>query len=125
MTDTTLFDIDELYTGSGPRVRATDRLTSHIAADKSQAGLHETKNRILELVGMNGPLVGTQLNALYRKATTHRGWRVVGWDTPRKRAGELAVDGYLDDSDTRIAAGNHLPETIYRLTAKGRRVLDA
>ncbi len=128
MSATTLqpmFDVEELLAGSGPRARATDKLTSHIAADASQLHLHEAKHRILELVAVHQPIVGTELNELYRLASARMNWRRLAFDSPRKRAGELAVDGFLDDSETRIADGNYLPESVYRITAKGLEALGA
>lgn len=125
MTDTLtpMFDVEELLTGSGPRARKTDKLTSHIAADASQMHMKETKLHILRIVADCGSLVGTQINELYRTYAARENWRRPAWDTPRKRAGELAIDGYLDDTETRIAEGNNLPESVYRLTDKGREAL--
>ena len=126
MTSATLqpmFDLEDLLTGSGPRARATDKVTSHIAADASQLHLHESKHRILELVAVHQPIVGTELNELYRLAAARMNWRRLAFDSPRKRAGELAIDGFLDDSETRIADGNYLPESVYRITDKGREAL--
>lgn len=123
MTLTPMFDVEELLAGSGPRARRSDRVTSHIAADASQVHLHETKQRVLELLNTHGSLVGSEINEQYQLTAARLNWRRVAWDTPRKRAGELATDGFLDDSETRIAEGNNLPEAVYRLTDKGREAL--
>ncbi len=122
-TLTPMFEVEELLAGSGPRARATDKVTSHIAADASQVHLQEAKRRILELVAVHQPIVGTELNELYRLASARMNWRRLAFDSPRKRAGELAADGFLDDSETRIADGNYLPESVYRITEKGREAL--
>lgn len=113
------FDLEELLTGSGPRARRTDKATSHIAADYSQSSMQETKRNILRILKDHGSLVGTEINEQYQLYAARLGWRRPAWDTPRKRSGELALDGFLDDSETRIAEGNNLPESVYRLTAKG------
>jgi hypothetical protein len=113
----TIFDEDS------PRVRKSDPVTSHIAGDASKASMHETKLRVLHLIADLGPLVGSEVNDHYRDRAWRRGWeRRAAYDTPRKRAGELASDGYLEVTDTRTG-GNGLPESIYGLTDKGRRVV--
>lgn len=118
-TLTPMFDVEELLAGSGPRARKTDKITSHIAADASQEHMKETKRNILRILKDHGSLVGTEINEQYQLYAARLGWRRPAWDTPRKRSGELALDGFLDDSETRIAEGNNLPESVYRLTAKG------
>ncbi|GAA3730525.1 hypothetical protein GCM10022239_03870 [Leifsonia bigeumensis] len=116
---TPMFDLEESVAGSGPRARKTDKVTSHIAADASQVHMKETKRNVLRIVSEHGSLVGSEINEQYLAYAMRKGWRRPAYDTPRKRAGELALDGFLDDSETRIAEGNNLPESVYRLTAKG------
>ena len=128
MSTTTLqpmFDVEELLAGSGPRARATDKLTSHIAADASQPHMKETKRNILRILDDYGSLVGSEINEQYSLYAARLNWRRPAWDTPRKRAGELAIDGFLDDSETRIAEGNNLPESVYRLTEQGRAAVES
>jgi hypothetical protein len=109
--------------GDTARTRRTDPATSHRAADVSQETMRLTKVRVLIVVRENGPLVGSEINDLYRFRSARTNWERVAWDTPRKRAGELASDGYLEVVGTRPAAGNHLEESIYGLTDKGRKAL--
>lgn len=105
--------------GDSPRARRSDKATSHIAADASASTMKDTKRHVLELINMYGPMVGSEINRRYAGAAPTLGWRRVAWDTPRKRAGELADDGFLDGSETRPADGNNLPESVYRLTERG------
>lgn len=131
MTMEALFDLAYEITvppmfvdGDSPRARRTDPPTSHIAADATHAGMKEAKRRVLQLVARQGAMSGTQLNEAYRVHGPSAGWKPLAWDTPRKRASELASDGYLEVSEYAIAAGNHLPEAIYVLTVKGRTVVE-
>lgn len=108
-----------------PRARRTDPVTSHIAADATQAGLKEAKRRVLQLVKLHQPVAGSQLNELYRLTAARLNWKPLSFDSPRKRAGELAADGYLHVTEYAIAEGNHLPESIYALTTKGTAQVSA
>lgn len=124
MTAVRLFDDDnviEAVNGDGPRVRATDRVQPHMAADRSQFNLKQTKLRVLAIIGRNGPITGSVLNDLYELEASRQGWKQIHRDTPRKRAEELAKDGFLSTT-TQTSSGNHLPEAIYSLTTKGREV---
>lgn len=109
--------------GDSPRVRRTDPLTSHFAADVSGRHLHETKMRVLQLVAMHGSLVGSEVNEQYRLMASRMNWRRVAWDTPRKRSHELLDEGFLEVSEIRTAEGNNLPERSMRLTDKGREAI--
>lgn len=121
-----LFDIPQIVmNGDHARVGRNDPVTSHIAADVSQRSIKQTKIAVLELVMQEGELVGSEINDLYRLRASRHGWGRIAFDTPRKRAGELAEDGYLDIVDQRPAEGNHLPESTYAITAKGRAVVEA
>jgi hypothetical protein len=105
------------------RTRKTDPLTSHAAADISQRGLRDAKRRVLQLVEVHAPVTGSELNDMYRLSADRRGWRRLAWDSPRKRASELASDGFLEVVGTRIAAGNNVPESAYGITDKGRKAI--
>lgn len=109
--------------GDAPRARRTDRVTSHIAADATQATIKVTKRRVLQIVLQEGPILGSELNDLYELRAARNDWHPIHRDSPRKRAGELAEDGFLDASETHQSAGNHLPEAEYRVTDKGRAAL--
>lgn len=109
--------------GDRARTRKSDPSTSHLAADVSQRHLHETKLHVLKVVSAHGPLVGSEINDLYVFMASRLGWRRVAWDSPRKRAGELAADGYLVVAGTRPVEGTSLEESIYELSPKGARVV--
>lgn len=124
--DSPIFELEPpqiIMLGDSPRARKSDPVTSHIAADASAVHLHETKQRVLQIVDTHGALVGSEINEQYQLMAARMNWRRVAWDTPRKRAGELAEDGFLDGSKTRPAKGNNLPESLYRLTEMGREAL--
>lgn len=124
--DSPIFELEPpqiIMLGDSPRARKSDPVTSHIAADASAVHLHETKQRVLQIVDTHGSLVGSEINEQYQLMAARMNWRRVAWDTPRKRAGELAEDGFLDGSETRTAEGNNLPESLYRLTDTGREAL--
>lgn len=105
-----------------PRARKTDPVQSHMAADRSYSTLHATKRAVLLLVLQEGELAGSQINDLYRGHRERYGWGPVAYDTPRKRAGELADDGFLS-ARYQTSEGNHLPEAVYSVTDKGREAL--
>lgn len=118
-----MFDVEELLAGSGPRARRSDPETSHIAADASQAGLKEAKRNVLQILRDHETLTGTEINEQYSLYAARLNWRRLAWDSPRKRAGELVTDGFLEIAGTRIAEGNFLPESIYTLSLKGLEVI--
>lgn len=109
--------------GDSPRVRRSDPLTSHFAADKSAHGLHESKHRVLQLVRIHEAICGSDLNDQYKVMADRLNWKRLAWDSPRKRAGELAEDGYLQVVGERLSEGNHALESVYALTDKGREAL--
>jgi DNA-binding PadR family transcriptional regulator len=120
ITDTPLFD---LAVGiEAPRARKADRVQSHLAADRSQRTMHATKRAVLTLVLQEGELPGKEINDLYHNRRDRHDWGTVAPDTPRKRAGELAEDGYLS-ARYETSEGNHLPEAFYSITDKGREAL--
>ena len=112
-----------LWDDDTPRTRKTDPLTSHVAGDVSQHGLRDAKQRVLQLVSVHAPVTGSELNDLYRLTADRVGWRRLAWDSPRKRASELARDGFLEVVGTQISPGNNLPESAYGITDKGRTAL--
>lgn len=127
MTHTAMFDWDALpqivMNGDTARTRKSDPLTSHVAADVSSKHLHETKQRVLELIATHGPMVGSEVNDLYRLTAARLNWRRVAFDTPRKRSQELLADGYLEVTSVRTAEGNNLPERCMGLTDAGLAAL--
>jgi hypothetical protein len=106
--------------GDTARTRRTDPQTSHDAADRSQATLHATRAAVLRLVSIHGSLTGSQLNEQYSLLATRNDWPKVHFDSPRRRAGELAKDGLLDVSD--VPRGT---ERAYTLTDAGRKAVQA
>lgn len=110
-----------------PRTRATDPVTSHVAGDASQRHMHDTKTHVLLVVSKGNPagMTGSEINDLYVFTAARRDWARVGWDSPRKRAGELVEDGYLEVVGTRPAPGRGRSaiESVYALTEKGDRVV--
>jgi hypothetical protein len=109
--------------GDTARTRRSDPPTSHLAGDVSAHGLRDAKMRVLRLVSVHAPVTGSELNDLYRLTADRVGWRRLAWDSPRKRASELARDGFLEVVGTQTAAGNNLPESAYGITSKGRTAL--
>lgn len=111
-----------------PRARRTDPVTSQIAADVSQRQMHDTKGHVLLVVSKGNPegMTGSEINDLYVFTSARRDWAKVGWDSPRKRAGELVSDGYLEIVGTRAAPGRGRSaiESVYALTPKGERVVN-
>ena len=121
-----MFDLEPpqiVMVGDTARTRKTDPLTSHLAGDVSAHGLRDAKQRVLQLVSVHAPVTGSELNDLYRLTADRLGWPRLGSDSPRKRAGELARDGFLEVVGTQTAAGNNLPESAYGIAGKGREAL--
>lgn len=77
------------------RTRRTDPLSSHVGADKSQRTIEQVKAAVVALVRQEGELSGAELNDLYSLRAARNGWDDCAWDSPRKRAGELAKEGVL------------------------------
>lgn len=116
--DLPLFD-EDMFTGSGPRARLTDPIQSHLAADRSQRTLATVKLRVLRVIAYQDRTVsGNELNDLYRDYAIKNGWELPRFDTPRKRAGELARDGYLH-ARRHDHEGRDLPEALYTISIKG------
>lgn len=125
VTDLALFDVPSIFPNDDTaRTRKSDPHTSHVAGDRSQRGMHESKRRILQLVRMHEPICGSDLNDQYRISASRLNWKTLAWDSPRKRAGELADDGFLEVVDERLSSGNHSLESVYALTDLGREALN-
>lgn len=82
--------------GDSARARRSDPVSSHVAADRSQRSLDSVRRAVLDLVAQLGFANGAELNDMYSLYQGLRGWPRVSWDSPRKRAGELAADGLLE-----------------------------
>lgn len=103
-----MFSVDD-----SPRARRDDPVTSHRAADRSQATRAGIRRAVLIIVNAFGPTTGTGINEAYRRS----GFERAHFDSPRKRAGELAADGYL------TADRANGVEAVYHLTDAGRAAL--
>lgn len=118
-------EVPRILHEDSPRAGLRHPVQSHMAADRSQPGLKDAKRRVLRLVANFGPQVpGTVLNEVYPEYARKNGWKRLAYDSPRKRAGELAVEKFLT-RDLRDSAGNHRPEGLYSLTPKGIAALAA
>lgn len=128
ITDTPLsiFDTNVVapLNGDGPRAGRNHPVQSHMAADRSQRSMQKKKVAVLRLVLQEGELPGAQINDLYLLRSARNSWARIAFDTPRKRAAELAEDGFLL-ARTQTSDGNHLPEKWYTITDKGRAALAA
>jgi len=60
-TDTPLFDVGDLLAGDGPRARRTDPVTSHAAADSTQATKEASQDYVLDLLWLTGPVADHEL----------------------------------------------------------------
>ena len=77
------------------RARRSDPLPSHVAADVSASTKQLVSERVFAIVATHGPLNGNEINDLYMLTASRNDWDNVHFDTPRKRAGDLAADGFL------------------------------
>jgi hypothetical protein len=108
--------------GDTARTRLTDRLTSHLAGNKSQVNMTAIEQAVLRLVAEHGNLVGTELNVHYSDNWLYRGWPRKAWDSPRKRAGELLEAGLLTEAGSRRGTAGSL-ETLLVLSDLGRKTI--
>jgi hypothetical protein len=114
--------IPQILPDDTARTRLTDRLTSHLAGDKSQVNMTAIEQAVLRMVAERGNAVGTELNVFYSEEWMYRGWPQKAWDSPRKRAGELLDAGLLAEAGTRRGTAGSL-ETLLVLSDAGRRTL--
>jgi hypothetical protein len=81
--------------GDTARTRGTDPLSSHVGGDVSAANRLAVRDAVMLLLMQEGSLTGQELNDLYELRATRQSWPPVHVDSPRKRAGELAAEGFL------------------------------
>lgn len=120
----TLFD--EAIGLEPSRVRRTDPVTSHQAADKSARGISKLRYAVLITVATFGSTapVGSEINERYKELRKGDPIKFpkAHPDSPRKRAGELADALLLDVKEHREGLfGND--EAAYALSPEGRKVL--
>lgn len=111
--------VPTIHGNDAPRTRRSDPLTSHSAADKSQAAMKPTKVAVLQLIRQEGALTGEEINDLYSLRWERSGWPMAKHDTPRKRAGELFEDGFLEVDGEQDGA------RVFCLSAAGIKVVSA
>lgn len=117
MTDLPLFeDLDVPVVMDDPRGPATrfgDPIQSHRAADRSQATAPVVRARVLHILAYRGRrMTGNEINTEYA-ARWGTGPNNSGFDSPRKRAGELVAAGLLARDD----------HGVYSITDKGLETL--
>ena len=118
--DPTLFDLEVrpmIRPNDTARVRRSDPLVSHMAADSSAHTLTKLRLAVLALVRQEPLAVGSELNEMYKIRYIRNGWPKAAWDSPRKRAGELAEDGLL------LAIGTRGGERQFIISATGLDVI--
>lgn len=103
--------------GDKARTRRSDPAESHAAADRSQHTISALRLAVLALVREEPISVGSALNEMYRARYERRGWPKCAWDSPRKRAGELADDGLL------LIAGSRDGERTFIISSSGLDVI--
>lgn len=109
--------------GQKARTRLTDRLTSHLAGDKSEVDMTDVEVAVLKIVHENPKSVGTEINLIYAEERDARGWPFKAPDSPRKRAGELLEAGLVSADGAHRGVYGSL-ETELVITDAGRRTLD-
>lgn len=84
--------------GPGAMTRRTDNHLSHRAADRAAVKRRAVMDRVLQIVTNAGPLTGSEINEAYERLSRQNPehYPRVAWDTPRKRAGDLARDNQLE-----------------------------
>ena len=120
MTDTPMLFSDLDF----PRTRATDPITSHAAADQSQAGISPLRLAVLRIIRMNPGVIGSEVNDLYALEVSRDRAPRAAWDSPRKRSAELAADGLVDVTGIRPGASNK-GERQFTINDRGLAALEA
>jgi hypothetical protein len=103
MNTPTLFDnldvplIASQFGDDTARAKKNGSKSSHHGADKSAAARQRVLDAVYQIVRDAGrPISGNDINAAYQSRKDREGWPAdIHFDTPRKRAGELAADGVL------------------------------
>ncbi len=105
------------------RARTSDPEASHAAAEAASLTLKQVRFAVLWLAASFPGSTGKELNDNYRVLQSRLGWPVVDGDSPRRRAGELARDGYLDRVEQEQARNNR-PVGHYTITERGAKAME-
>lgn len=99
--------------GVTPSARASDPVTSHMAARRTPAlRAHDRRRVLLTHVSHPDGLTDFELGVLVGRQQTSAG----------KRRGELRDDGFIEDSLIRRAAPSGASAIVWRITAAGLAV---
>ncbi len=101
--------------GPGAMTRKTDNVMSHHAADRAAVSRHLVLEKVLYLIQSAGPLTGSEINDAYERLQRHDpSLPRVAYETPRKRAGELAKAQLIEY----VTDGVRGHEGIYRAVSR-------
>lgn len=100
---------------SEAHARSTDPDTSKDAATRATKSMPRIRKAVLEIVADHGMCIGSEINQYYVADDRQKH---AGWDSPRKRAGELVKDGYL------TIVGRREGESEYCVTFEGWQFLN-
>lgn len=105
------------------RARTSDPVASVIAAEDASLNLKQVKFAVLWILSAQPGLTGRQINDWYATFQKRIGWPAVAPESPRKRAEELAKDGYLDRVEQEQARNNR-PVGHYTITERGAKAME-
>ncbi len=107
-----------VLTGDSPRTHRNDPVTSHAAADRSQASVPTVRDRVLQILTDFGPLTASEVCTAYAMRARRLGWAHVHHETPRKRMSDMKRDGLLvETGETRVNAEGS-PEVVVDLAVR-------
>lgn len=101
--------------GDSPRVHRDDPITSHLAADKSQATAPTVRDRVLQLIADRGPLAAFEVCDAYAERVRRAGWPHVHHESPRKRISDMKHEGLLVETGETRVNGEGSPEVVVAL----------
>lgn len=105
------------------RARTSDPDASHAAAEAASLTLKQVRFAVLWIVAAQPSATGKQINDFYRTLQPKLGWPLVDGDSPRRRAGELAKDGYLERVEQEQARNNR-PVGHYTVSGRGVEAME-
>ena len=101
--------------GDEPRVRRSDPITSHLAADSTSGSLPYMQSLVLGIFKILGNATDEELGTYYAIQWSSQGWPQAHPDSPRKRRSELTARGLLVDSGERRTNTFGSAETVWVL----------